>query len=279
MVFDCFMFWKELDMLELRLRHMWEHVDEFVIVEADRTFRGAPKPLFFWENKSRFAWAMPKIHHVLVNMPESHSEYWGMEGIQRDGIMTGVMGALPEDYVLISDVDELPRYHEMRIAMERCVHEGPVALVLTKHHWKLNNRMDTSLPGSEHHHPWHSFTVCQRRHLRFPEEPETMGWTPQQIRDRRCAWPSVDHGGWHFSFIGDEFFNQEKIKAFSHSEYDTPEFTDPEKIKQRIQALDVDPFERGYRYRVEAIAPEEYPDEIVNNIEKYTKLGWIAEVS
>lgn len=278
MIYDCFMLWKELDMLELRLRHLWEHVDQFVIVEANRTFRGAPKPLFFWENRERFSWAMPKIQHVLVNMPESHPEYWGMEGAQRDGIMQGLTNALPDDYIFISDVDELPRYPEMRTAMERCVNEGPIALVLTKHHWKINNRMDTTLPGSEYHHPWASFTVCQRKHLRFPEEPETMGWTPQAVRDRRCAWPRVEGAGWHFSFIGDEFFNQEKIQAFSHLEFDTPEFTDPEKIKQRIQALDVDPFERGFRYRVESITPGQYPDEIVDNIDKYIKLGWIAEV-
>jgi len=278
MIYDCFMFWKELDMLELRLRHLWEHVDKFVIVEATRTFRGKPKPLFFWSNRNRFDWAMSKIIHRVVDMPESHSEYWGMEGIQRDGIMLGLTDSIPEDYVFISDVDELPRYHEMRVAMERCANEGPIALVLTKHHWKLNNRMDTTLPGSEYHHPWASFTVCQRRHLRLPGEPDTMGWTPQQVRDKRCAWPRVDHGGWHFSFIGDEHFNQEKIKAFSHSEFDTPEFTDLEKIKQRINNLDVDPFERGFRYRVEPITEGEYPDEIAENISKYRDMGWIAEV-
>jgi beta-1,4-mannosyl-glycoprotein beta-1,4-N-acetylglucosaminyltransferase len=271
------MFWKELDMLELRLRHLWDYVDEFVIVEADRTFRGAPKPLFFWENRTQFAWAMPKIKHVVVQMPESHSEYWGMEGLQRDGIMNGIEHALPEDYVFISDVDELPKYDALKKAMQRCQSEGPVALVLSKHHWKLNNRMDVTIPGSEFHYPWASFTVCQRKHLRLTSQPLTMGWTPQVVRDKRCAWPQEQDGGWHFSFIGDEYFNKEKIEAFSHSEYDLPDFTNPDKIKERIEKLDVDPFERGFRYRVEPIVKGEYPDEIVNNIEKYTNLGWIAK--
>ncbi|MBS1722814.1 MAG: hypothetical protein JSS66_07530 [Armatimonadetes bacterium] len=271
------MFWKELDMLELRLRHLWEHVDRFVIVEADRTFRCDPKPLYFWDNRERFAWAMPKIKHVVVKMPESHPEYWGMESFQRNGIMDGLDDALPEDFVLISDVDELPRYAAMREGMARCVHEGPIALVLSKHHWKLNNRMDVSLPGSEFHYPWASFTVCQRQQLRRANEPDTMGWTPQIIRDRRGAWPRVENGGWHFSFIGDEQFNHEKIAAFSHSEFDVPEFTDPEKIKERIAKLDVDPFERGFRYRVEPIEADAYPDEVVENIERYRQLGWVAD--
>lgn len=276
MVHDCFMFWKELDMLELRLRHMFDVVDRFVIVEANRTFRGEDKPLHFWENRSRFGWAMPKIDHVVVNLPEYHAEYWGMEGTQRNGIFSGVSGAGMDDFVYISDVDELPRLDKLEEAHQACLRGGPTALVFTKHHWKLNNRMDTSLPGSEFHEPWAAFAVCLRRHLKADPNSGS-GMTPQQVRDARLALPRVEAAGWHFSFIGDEWFNKEKIQAFSHTEYDTPDFTDPERIKERISKLDVDPFERGFRYRVEPIERGNYPDYIIDNLDKYREMGWVAD--
>jgi beta-1,4-mannosyl-glycoprotein beta-1,4-N-acetylglucosaminyltransferase len=101
--------------------------------------------------------------------------------------------------------------------------------------------------------------------------------TPQQVRDARLSLPRLWWAGWHFSFIGDEWFNQEKIRAFSHTEYDTPDFTDPEKIRERIAKLDVDPFERGFRYRVEPLERGAYPDYIVDNLDKYREMGWVAD--
>ncbi|NJM15850.1 MAG: hypothetical protein HC896_11225 [Bacteroidales bacterium] len=53
MVYDCFPFFNELDILEIRLNELNEAVDKFVLVEASRTFQGDPKPLYFEENKEK----------------------------------------------------------------------------------------------------------------------------------------------------------------------------------------------------------------------------------
>ena len=45
LVYACFVFWKELDLLELRLHELDAVVDYFVLVEATHTFSGQPKPL------------------------------------------------------------------------------------------------------------------------------------------------------------------------------------------------------------------------------------------
>ena len=63
--YDCFLFNNELDLLEIRLKYLWDVVDTFVIVEADTTFAGEEKPLHFKENKERFKWAESKIKHVV----------------------------------------------------------------------------------------------------------------------------------------------------------------------------------------------------------------------
>jgi len=44
-IYDCFPFRNELDLLDLRLSEIYDHVDHFVIVEATSTFQSAPKTL------------------------------------------------------------------------------------------------------------------------------------------------------------------------------------------------------------------------------------------
>ena len=46
-VFDVFLFFNELDILELRLKMLNDVVDFFVITECDFTFSGKPKSLIF----------------------------------------------------------------------------------------------------------------------------------------------------------------------------------------------------------------------------------------
>ena len=52
MIYDCFTFRDEFDMLEIRLRILDRVVDKFVICEADRTFTNQPKPYNFLANKN-----------------------------------------------------------------------------------------------------------------------------------------------------------------------------------------------------------------------------------
>ena len=55
MIYDCFTFFNELDLLEIRLHTLKDVVDKFVIAEATRTYTGKPKNLFFAENRMRFS--------------------------------------------------------------------------------------------------------------------------------------------------------------------------------------------------------------------------------
>ena len=53
-VYDGFMFFNELDLLEIRLRELYDVVDTFVVVEATVTFSGHPRELVFEANRQRF---------------------------------------------------------------------------------------------------------------------------------------------------------------------------------------------------------------------------------
>ncbi|KAL2500696.1 beta-1 [Forsythia ovata] len=62
-VFDGIIFSNELDILEIRWRELHQYVTKFVILEANTTFTGIPKPLYFAANRNRFAFAEEKIVH------------------------------------------------------------------------------------------------------------------------------------------------------------------------------------------------------------------------
>ena len=68
-VFDVFLFFNELDLLEIRLNMLYPFVDHFVINEATQTFFGSDKPFYYLENKERFKKFEDKIIHNIIEPP------------------------------------------------------------------------------------------------------------------------------------------------------------------------------------------------------------------
>lgn len=109
-VYDCFTFYNEFELLELRLKALWDVVDFFVLVEADKTHADKPNPFYFWERKDEFKNFWPKIRHLPAEMTVDFKGAgdWSIENAQRDAIAYGIFDAAPDDLIMISDVDEIP---------------------------------------------------------------------------------------------------------------------------------------------------------------------------
>src|SRR3954464_1583382 len=92
MIYDCFTFFNELDLLEIRLNELDPVVDKFVLVEATKTHQGKDKPLYFLENKARYEKFLAKIIHVVVNeYPDYEGKSaWLLEHHQRNMIIEGL---------------------------------------------------------------------------------------------------------------------------------------------------------------------------------------------
>lgn len=63
MIFDCFTFYNENDVFDLKFNIEKDYVDKFVIVEATKTFSGQKKPLNF--DKKRFELIKDRIIYVV----------------------------------------------------------------------------------------------------------------------------------------------------------------------------------------------------------------------
>lgn len=109
-IYDCFTFYNELDLLEIRLNELNSEVDYFVIVEATRTQTGNKKKLYFELNKKRYAKFKSKIIHIIIkDMPNiKYNSAWVLENYQRNQIIKGLNKCDLKDIIFISDLDEIP---------------------------------------------------------------------------------------------------------------------------------------------------------------------------
>ena len=110
-IYDCFSYWDEDLLLDLRLNILNKYVDYFVIVEGNKTWQNNFKKLRF--NIENFKEFKNKIIYVPVeNMPEGDNP-WVRENFQRNCIERGLSTAAQNDLIIISDLDEIPNLEKL----------------------------------------------------------------------------------------------------------------------------------------------------------------------
>lgn len=210
---DCILFYNEFDLLDLRLKTLDSVVDYFVIVEAPWTFSGKPKPLYFQEFHHGYADFLPKIRHVALSGNLDVQIPWQREWASRNAMIEGLKDAAPDDWVFQSDTDEIWR-PELR---DECPHEPVVTYEQQHSFYSLNT---VRVPE----HKWLGSRRCKMKN-----------WPGgQKLRD--TVGKRIPNGGWHFSYLGDEYQASSKLQAFSHTEYSGPEYSDPRKIREHMDA-------------------------------------------
>ena len=227
MIYDCFSFFNELDLLEIRLNVLKDVVDRFVLVEAGETHSGKSKPLYYKENESRFAAFKDKIIYIgIERFPEMCTTDWARENYQRNAIAQGLQGAKDDDVVLISDLDEIPRPELIsKYVGKRGVtvfDQNYFAYFLNyrnvRQQWWHGTRM---LSYQDLCHAFDGVKVIKNEFL--PEEINK-GTTASKIRCRtlpraRGGQRVVKNGGWHFTSLGGAEKLAEKMASFAHQEY------------------------------------------------------------
>jgi beta-1,4-mannosyl-glycoprotein beta-1,4-N-acetylglucosaminyltransferase len=220
MLVDTFMFYNELDVLEIRLGTLSTYVDLFVLVEAEVNHVGGPKELFFEKNKERFAKWLPKIKHVVVSKDESPTDTnpWSREKYQRECIMRGLADVPDDAIVMVSDVDEIPDMSLIR--WEHLPHR-----VLSVHMWMYQYNFEHIFTGE----PWVGTVITQMDLMKIHG--------PNYFRDNRWKFPVQRYAGWHLSSFGDEKHVLNKMRTFAHAldENNHKHLQTEENIKQWIR--------------------------------------------
>lgn len=267
MIVDCSLVFTELDLLRLRLEELWNVVDRFIVVEGTHTFSGKPKPLYFLQDIDCFADYTEKIFHVTVDLSGSgFTDAWQREFAQRNAVLRGMDGVPEDAWVILADVDELPSADALKEAIQiasipswEAVRDH-VLLQLRNFYYYVNCR------GVDDAAWWTGLKMCRLGSLRPDPQKKLRDILPTDPR-----FLTIHDAGWHFSFCGGADQVRRKIQAFSHTELDRPEFTDPAKIAERIRTLR-DPFDRELRWE-KVRFDESYPKYLRENRERFKE--WI----
>ena len=229
-VFDVFLFNNELRLLKMKLHEMADWVDGFVLVEARRTFTGAPKPLVFEQNKEQFAEFASKIIHVVVDDFPPHVRHpWAREFYQRDMGITGLNGRCHEDdLVIVSDSDEV-------VSSEAVLgFRGEYApLGMQRMRYFVNYRQ--ALPPQS----LKRYSCLWR--ARYLAGIDLSSARIMLAADKKVR--SVADAGWHFTSIADASGIAEKLNNSSHQEHAG---ASSEAIAERLALLRAGQLEPGW---------------------------------
>ena len=270
MIYDCFLFFDELDLLELRLHILSDTVDRFVLVESSRTFSGQPKPLIYQTNRERFAAYNDRIIHVVVgNQPELENP-WAFENHQRNAILWGLTACQDDDVILISDLDEIPAPEKI---LMHSTDPGITCFCLDFYEYFLNN-FRYRYPVLIHSGP----KMLHYKQFRQPLDPRFIKYNTYNIKHlNQSTTPNnvrlyydcryIFNGGWHFSFLGGPEAVSRKIQSFSHQEFNRKEYTSKAQIEQHIK--DGVSVLRKQKEYIPVRLDQRFPAYLRNNREQY----------
>lgn len=268
-IYDCFSYLDEDLLLDLRLNILNDHVDYFVIAEGNKTWQNNPKKFKFkLDNFKKFK---DKIIYIPVSdLPDGQNPYL-RENYQRNSILRGLKDSNDDDFIMISDLDEIPNPEqlinfkkELRYAVFKQMH----------FYYKLNLQ-------SQKNPYWYGSRICVKKYLKSPQ------WLRELKFKKRPFWRFdkfrlnniIENGGWHFCNLkspkdllykyrnlcetNDPFIFKEKID---------PRYLNEQEIELRInKGLDI--IGRSEKYEKIDIS-KKYPKYILENINQYK--NWIV---
>ena len=274
-IYDCFAFFNELDLLEIRLNELNHVIDKFVIVEATRTFQKQEKPLYYEENKSRFKSFEDKIIHIVVDdYPNFFTRFriprpMDYDNHQKNQIIRGLTDAKPDDVIIYSDLDEIPCADKIQEYKNR---PGIKVFQQIFCSYFINciattgdeNQGELNKDGI---HFWRGSVMAN-----FSEFNNT-----KSFRKNRGSLAEnivqIEYGGWHFSYLGDSKKILQKINSFAHSKdsnYNVDKLQDINVIKNLIsQGKDL--YGREYNYKIVKLN-NMFPKYVLEHKEKFSHL-------
>jgi hypothetical protein len=211
MIFDCFIFFNEIEMLKYRLELLGDYVDWFVIVESKFSFTGINKSLYFKQemlnNDCILQKWKHKIFYVIVDDFPKNNNAWENEYFQRNCIIHGLnkLNYSNNDICILSDVDEIPNINVIK--KFNLKHNTIYSLSQDFYYYNKNTRVLQ---------PW----LYPKMFKGFINNTDLNSIRWSKVGD------IIHNAGWHLSYFGDTSFIKTKIESFSHQEYNIPSVID-----------------------------------------------------
>ena len=263
-IYDCFSYWDEDLLLELRLNILNDYVDFFVIVEGNKTWQNNPKKLNF--DIEKFNKFKNKIIYIPVkDLPDGDNPYL-RENFQRNCIIRGLSNTKDNDRIIISDLDEIPNPKKIINFKSNMRY----AVFKQKHFYYKFNLQSQSTPF------WHGSRICIKKYMKSPQ------WLRELKFRKRPFWRLdklrlnniIEDGGWHFC-------NLKTPEKLLYKYKNLCETNDPYAFKEKINEsyLNVDSIKKMINEKKDIIGRGDnyqkieidntYPEYLLKNLEMY----------
>ena len=261
-IYDCFQYFDEDHMVELRLNILDQYVDYFVISESNRTHQGEEKKINF--DIKKFSKFKDKIKFIIADYTNEikFKKHTGgespIEQHQRNSLIRGIKNASPEDLIILSDSDEIP---DLTKLSEINKNKKFIAFSQKMFMYKLNlqNLDESNWIGSKITKKKYISSMQSLRDLKFKNYPF---WRIDKFNLQ------IINGGWHFSFLQTPQQILTKIKSFSHGEFNNEKINEKNIEEKILKNQDI----FGRKTTLKKIELDEsYPKYILDNKEKFSK--------
>jgi beta-1,4-mannosyl-glycoprotein beta-1,4-N-acetylglucosaminyltransferase len=293
-IFDCFMYFDEDVVLDVRLNTLDQYVSKFIIVESLFTHKGDKRDLKF--DIKKFNKFKNKIVYLVyekepfeiesINETDTENEKSGKfilnaihrENGQRNFISEGLKNAHDEDFILISDLDEIPNLSNINL---NNFGEKLIFFNQEMFYYKFNLK----LPNFN----WVGTKSCKKKNFLSAQ------WL-RNIKDKNYPFYRIDllfsknkytnikfikNGGWHFTNIKTSEEIRHKLSSYlHHREFDlnplsTSEIDELIKNKKAIYDLNADKRSQkfGNGIELENYDIKKLPNYIYKNLDKFK--DWI----
>ena len=220
MIIDCFTYFNEKELLELRIKLLYDKVDKFIVTEGDHTFKGDPKPFTFLDVAKEIGIPMDKIRYIQVSLPNinENPNAWVRERMQRDAAAPFIGN---DDIAFVSDLDEIIDPNAIDYYMSTAkshpnnIIRVPLAFLCSKANLQVHNQVGETIK-------WTSAFIIMKNHIEkytlsdiresYALGKNDISFSSVFITDNNI----IKDAGWHFAWMGDESRRRIKLNSFSH---------------------------------------------------------------
>ena len=267
-IFDCFMYFDEDLLLDLRLNILNNFVDKFIIVESNLTHTGKQKKLKFDINKfEKFKHKISyfPLENIVIDQNLELKKNWSRHHLIdqsiRNSISNYIYDASDDDWIIISDIDELPNPN----VIQNFEKKNKYSFFKQQLFYYKFNLKCISEPI------WYGSRLCIKKYLKSPQWLRNI-----KVNNRKNLLQKIfnnqqilENGGWHFSSVKKPSEIITKLKSFAHSELVKEYMLDEDYIKNKIKDCK-DIFERNVKLEKIELT-NNLPEYLINNKNKYSE--------
>jgi beta-1,4-mannosyl-glycoprotein beta-1,4-N-acetylglucosaminyltransferase len=243
-IYDCFCYFNEDLLLELRLETLWEVVDIFVISEASFTHSGIERETHF--KPERFNKYLSKIRYLkLEHKPAGENDFWKNENAIRNHLAQGLHDAQNSDWIIISDLDEIPRPEKIKNFKPQHIRGD---FIQNYYSYYLNNAWtgDDNSPSSQKKPYWYGSKITtyeQFVHFFHNNATQVRNYKSHGLTRpikrwwyRQFVFQKIADGGWHFTWMFSAEDIVKKIESTAHQEFNQARYKDKNYILKTIRS-------------------------------------------